>query len=151
MSYIIIPKYLSNNEIEILTSIANSSSGWQDGRQGTGYEKLSLKDNREVSDLILRSLVELHKIDDFWDAWILRYPDGAYIPPHKDEANMFGRRHTRLNAIIADPRAGGDFILNDERVGLGSACAIIFNPDEHEHSVTKVDGERLVFTVGCWV
>src|SRR3982750_3791869 len=63
---------------------------WQRGRQGTGYDKLLL-----VANPLLIP----------FDLYLLRFPDGTEIPPHKDPVT--GKRHYRLNIILKRPRAGG--------------------------------------------
>ncbi len=103
---------------------------WQSGRQGTGYDKLLL--------LVNPFLVP-------FDLYILRFPDGTEIPPHRDPVT--GKRHYRLNIILKRPRAGGEFICLDpifetKRIKL-------FRPDVSMHSVTKVQGgSRYVLSLG---
>jgi hypothetical protein len=99
---------------------------WQEGRQGTGYLKLKLFQN------------------NFMDAYILKFPKGSRVPPHKDPVE--GKKHYRMNLILRKGK-GGEFecketILNLSRLKL-------FRPDLNEHSVSEVtDGTRLLLSVG---
>ena len=105
---------------------------WQKGRQGTGYDKLLIL----VNPLLIP-----------FDLYLLRFPDGTEIPPHRDPVT--GRRHYRLNLILWKPRAGGEFVCEDpifetKRIKL-------FRSDLSTHSVTKVEGgTRYVLSLG-WV
>jgi hypothetical protein len=126
--------------------------GWERGRQETGY----LKSAVEVADplfaaLIARSLATLYPGPRHGhDAWLLRYPDGASIPPHVDPPLAAGARHARLNAIIAAPPAGGVLRLDGEVVELAPGDAVVFRPDRVRHEVSAVrGGERWVWSVGC--
>lgn len=105
---------------------------WQRGRQGTGYDKM----------LLLTAPWPLP-----FDSYIIRYPDGAEIPPHTDPVQ--NGRHYRLNLILKSPRSGGDFIC---ATPIYSSKKIkLFRPDTCEHSVTRVvGGSRYVLSVG-WV
>jgi hypothetical protein len=103
---------------------------WQRGRQGTGYDKLLL--------LVNPFLIP-------FDLYLLRFPDGTEIPPHRDPVT--GRRHYRLNIILKRPRAGGEFkceapIFETKRIKL-------FRSDLSLHSVTRVEGgTRYVLSLG---
>lgn len=150
-TYKIIKNHLSENEINTLIDISNTIIGWSNGRQGTGYKKLCVKYNESISELIKRSLNVISNVNDLWDAWIIKYPNNSFIPSHKDEASIFGMRHVRVNTILTLPKYGGDFILNNEKINLDVGTGIMFYPDDSEHSVSIVNGERLVFSVGCWI
>lgn len=105
---------------------------WQKGRQGTGYDKLLLL----VNPLLIP-----------FDLYLLRFPDGTEIPPHRDPVT--DKRHYRLNIILKRPISGGEFvcanpIFETKRIKL-------FRPDVSTHSVTKVQGgSRYVLSLG-WV
>lgn len=105
---------------------------WQRGRQGTGYDKMLLATGRWPLP---------------FDSYLLRYPDGAEIPPHTDPVQA--GRHYRLNIVLKSSPSGGDFvcaspIFSSKRVKL-------FRPDACEHSVTRVaGGSRYVLSLG-WV
>jgi hypothetical protein len=127
---------------------------FEPGRQGTGYLRLFIKDDPQLAPAIQRALGALNKPadDEFWDAYLLLYPLGAYIPPHLDEAAAFGKKHHRLNAIVRRAGLGGRFVLAEQHLPLDVADAVLFEPDEVRHSVTEVlAGERVVFSVGCWL
>ncbi len=105
---------------------------WQRGRQGTGYDKLLLLATPFVIP---------------FDLYLLRFPDGTEIPPHRDPVTS--KRHYRLNIVLMRPRAGGEFIcanpiFETKRIKL-------FRPDVSLHSVTQVQGgSRYVLSLG-WV
>ncbi len=105
---------------------------WEQGRQGTGYEKLLL--------LTARCPVA-------FDVYILRYRCGAFAPPHVDVA--VGGRHYRLNVLLWAAAAGGDFVC-DGATRRG-ARLVLFRPDRDSHSVSRVErGTRYVLSIG-WV
>jgi hypothetical protein len=105
---------------------------WQQGRQGTGYDKLLI--------LVNPFLIP-------FDLYLLRFPDGTEIPSHRDPVTE--RRHFRLNIILKRPRSGGEFSCQDpifetKRIKL-------FRPDLSLHSVSRVEGgSRYVLSLG-WV
>ena len=105
---------------------------WQEGRQGTGYEKLLLATSRWPLP---------------FDCYLLRYREGSEIPPHTDAVTA--GKHFRLNIVLKSPRSGGEFvcatpIYETERIKF-------FRPDACEHSVTRVvGGTRYVLSIG-WV
>ncbi|MBB3193872.1 hypothetical protein FHS28_001237 [Roseateles terrae] len=82
-----------------------------------------------------------------FDSYLIRYPDGSEIPPHKDPVQL--GRHYRLNVILKAPKSGGEFVCKDP-IYSGSRIKL-FRPDVSEHSVTRVaGGSRYVFSIG-WV
>ncbi len=103
---------------------------WRRGRQGTGYDKM----------LLLTAPWPIP-----FDTYLLRYPEGTEIPPHRDPVE--NRRHYRLNIVLKSPRSGGEFvcaapIFESRRIKF-------FRPDQCEHSVTRVvGGSRYVFSLG---
>lgn len=105
---------------------------WQRGRQGTGYDKMLL--------------LTAHWPIPF-DGYLIRYPDGSAIPPHRD--TVATGRHYRLNVILKSPQSGGEFVCGEP---IFSTKRIkLFRPDISEHSVTRVSGgSRYVLSVG-WV
>lgn len=153
----LLPGFMSPFEIAALASLGMAETHlWETGRQGTGYERLALRSLVDqdplyayLADRALRLIGAPH--ENHWDMWIIRYPDGSHIPPHKDEATVFGLRHRRLNALVRAPRAGGDFVADGQVVPLAVGDAVLFYPDETEHSVSKVDDVRLIFSVGAWL
>lgn len=123
------------------------------GRQGTGYDKLDVRSDPQLRDLIDRSLWALGYDAEqlHWDAWVLRYKEGASIPPHTDEAGVFGMRHHRLNAMVQAADLGGKLFMEKQGVAFPDGWALVFVPDVIEHAVTEVaEGTRLIWSVGCW-
>jgi hypothetical protein len=105
---------------------------WQRGRQGTGYDKLLLW----VNPFLIP-----------FDLYILRFPDGTEVPPHRDPVTA--RRHYRLNIILKRPRSGGEFLCEDPI--FETRRIKLFRPDVSVHAVTKVaGGTRYVLSLG-WV
>lgn len=153
----LLPDFLTPFEIDAMASLGMADTIlWETGRQGTGYERLALRSliahdslYGRLSDRALRLIGAPHA--NHWDMWIIRYPDGSHIPPHRDEATVFGLRHRRLNALVRAPRAGGEFVADGKVVPLAVGDAVLFYPDETEHSVSKVDDVRLIFSVGAWL
>ncbi len=123
---------------------------YEPGRIGTRYEK-ALVDNREdvrFRDLTKRALRALDVPEDHGhDCWIIRYPIGSYIPPHRDDA-PFGSAHWRLNALIQRDKHA-KFSIAGREVDLQERDAIVFEPSAYTHSVAEVfDCTRYVFSVG---
>lgn len=152
-----IPDFLTPFEIGALASLGMAETHlWEAGRQGTGYERLALRSLVDqdpvyayLADRALRAIGAPH--ENHWDMWIIRYPSGSSIPPHRDEAAIYGLRHRRLNALVRAPRAGGDFVVENKVFPLAVGDAVLFYPDDVHHSVTQVDDVRLVFSVGAWL
>jgi len=142
--------FLTAGEITALRALAGRD-GWKPGRQGTGYDILPLREVPEVADLVARGLALLGTpFEDYWDVYLIRYLDGASIPPHVDEA-QHDRRHRRINAVLEQADAGGELIVDGSRVALQVGDACLFYPDQERHEVTAVRGRRLLFSVGAWV
>lgn len=103
---------------------------WVKGRQGTGYDKM---------------LLATAPWPIPFDCYLLRFPNGSEIHPHKDPVSK--GRHFRLNIILKESGSGGQFlcanpIFETRRIKF-------FRPDISEHSVTKVSGgERYVLSFG---
>ena len=88
--------------------------------------------------------------EQLWDAYLIRYRDGAYVPPHIDPAEP-GRRHRRLNAMLSQATGGGALRIGGALVALSPGDAVVFYSDQEVHEVTRVTGTRLLFSVGVWV
>lgn len=105
---------------------------WQRGRQQTGYDKM----------LLLTAHWPLR-----FDSYLIRYPIGAAIPPHRDR--VVSGRHYRLNIVVRKSPGGGEFVCTAPI--FSSARIKLFRPDIAEHSVTRVEGgPRYVLSIG-WV
>lgn len=141
--------YLDSTTADALLAFGRScpAGAWSAGRQGTGYDKLDLTATPlpvDVAPLIERALAELGGPFVGHDVWLLRYPEGTHIPPHRDE-NGRGDHH-RLNVLLTGP---GALRLDGEPVELRAGDAIVFRPDQVNHSVDAVETERWVFSVGA--
>lgn len=105
---------------------------WDRGRQGTGYDKLLIAANPFVVP---------------FDVYLLRYPVGSHIPPHRDP--LPAGRHFRLNIVVRKSAAGGDFVCDNPI--YASKRINLFRSDISTHAVTTVEGRpRYVLSVG-WV
>lgn len=105
---------------------------WQLGRQGTGYEKC----------LLLTGLLPLP-----FDFYLLRYRPGHGIPPHRDPVP--GKRHYRINLVLAHGKEGGRFICDQTLVSRPRFH--FFRSDLATHSVEPMKaGTRYVLSLG-WV
>ncbi|MBB6523650.1 2OG-Fe(II) oxygenase [Pseudoteredinibacter isoporae] len=105
---------------------------WQKGRQNSGYDKMLL-------------------CGSYWplpfDVYLLRFPEGSEIPPHKDKVKS--GRHYRLNIVLKQAERGGEFYC--ESPIYENARIKFFRPDLSEHSVSKVEkGNRYLLSLG-WV
>lgn len=82
-----------------------------------------------------------------FDSYLIRYPEGSSVPPHKDPVQK--GKHYRLNVILKSPKSGGEFVCASPI--YASNRIKLFRPDACEHSVTPVQGgSRYVLSIG-WV
>jgi hypothetical protein len=103
---------------------------WIAGRQGTGYFK------QRIFEFTTR-LVGM-------DCYILKYPVGAFVPPHTDPVTDF--KHFRLNIVLKQAKRGGHLMFFKTRY---TGRFILFRPDAIEHSVSAVTlGTRYVLSIG---
>ena len=104
---------------------------WQQGRQGTGYNKIRLFESRRL----------------MCDCYLLYYPEGSEIPLHTDAVQA--GKHYRLNLMLKKAKKGGEFIC--ESPIFKGWRVFLFRPDVSPHSVTKIEsGYRVMLSVG-WV
>jgi hypothetical protein len=105
---------------------------WEKGRQNTGYDKLLIAVNPFVIP---------------FDCYLLRFPDGTEIPPHRDPIRA--GRHYRINIILKRTPSGGEFICAHPI--FQSSRINVFRSDTSTHSVSRVvGGTRYVLSIG-WV
>lgn len=148
--------FLSPTEQQMICDVADGHrADFEGGRQGTGYSKLDVKHSLILGPLIGRSLEVLgcSRSWDLWDAIIIRYDAGSFIPPHRDppieSAAEAGFRHFRLNSVVRQS-LGGVLRFEKQPVEMPLGWAVAFESDAIEHEVTPiVTGERLVWSVGC--
>ncbi len=100
---------------------------WERGRQHSGYDKLLLLGGRR------------------FDTYLLRFPVGSSIPPHRDPVD--GAGHLRLNLILVPARRGGEF--DCERAIVDRPRIKLFRSDLATHSVSTIEaGTRWVLSLG---
>jgi Rps23 Pro-64 3,4-dihydroxylase Tpa1-like proline 4-hydroxylase len=106
---------------------------WKEGRQGTGY----------FNKLLLQGKT--------WDCYLLKYPEGSFIPKHTDPVED-NKEHHRINFTFWRAKSGGQFVLHDRGLKiLGHQRFAHFRPDIEPHSVRRVnEGTRYVLSIG-WV
>lgn len=97
---------------------------WEDGRQGTGYQKMTLFSFSQL------------------DCHLIRYPHASYIPPHRDVNE--GYKTYRLNIKLK-----GEQDFYSESVVFQLGRVVLFRPDIATHYVPTVTDERLVFSIGA--
>ncbi|HEX4417422.1 MAG TPA: 2OG-Fe(II) oxygenase [Kofleriaceae bacterium] len=155
----ILPGFLSASEVAALRALAATPDGWVAGRQHSGYDILSLSTGspaRAAADplvdaLARRALAELGTpFEHYWDIYLIRYQDGAHIPPHVDEA-QHGKRHRRINAVLTSATRGGELRIDGRTIDLATGDAVRFFSDREVHEVSRVEGSRLLFSVGAWI
>lgn len=110
---------------------------WQQGKQGTGYEKLLI---------FATALIP-------FDLYLLRYKEGAGIPWHKDPTPGF--KHHRLNFSFGKYEGGYmNHIINNRtdpsrHYWRMTRRLYYFRPDLVEHCVQPViAGTRYVLSLG---
>lgn len=100
---------------------------WEQGRQESGYWKF----------LIARK-------EPLFDVYLLKYPEGAQIPKHRDP--VFGRRHYRCNILLKKAKLGGVFKC-DSCYRFGPI--VVFASDRCWHEVSRIEaGTRWVLSIG---
>lgn len=106
---------------------------WEDGRQGTGYEKLKLFNRWKFFSRFK------------WDLYILRYRVGAGVPQHLDPVP--DHKHYRLNIYLWNAKAGG--VPEHYDTICSNRFFTFFRPDLSLHRVTPVErGVRYVLSFG---
>jgi hypothetical protein len=144
--------FLSPDEVAALRAQASAMDGWTPGRQHTGYDILPLRSIMDrTAPLVTRGLALVGApFEDYWDVYFIRYANGAHIPPHTDPA-QHGRVHRRINAVLTQASEGGELMVAGITISLDVGDAVLFSPSGEEHSVSRVRGSRLLFSVGAWV
>ena len=146
----VLPGFLGPRDRVVVATMAHAATkrdAWEEGRQGTGYQKLNVVDSPTAARLVKKCLKMLGD-PMLYDAWVLRYPVGAEIPAHVDP-NIEGMCHVRINAIALGSE-GGVLYVDGAEVALDHGDAYVFRPDVMKHMVTKVErNERLVLSVGA--
>lgn len=105
---------------------------WQRGRQQTGYDTIKFME-------LYRPL--------HMDVYLIRYRQGAYIPPHRDPVSR--GRHYRMNITLKDAKRGGAF--DCEQLIWRCGRMVLFRSDLALHQVSQVElGSRYVLSVG-WI
>ena len=103
---------------------------WIKGRQNSGYDKLKIFVSKTLKA----------------DCYILRFNEGSYIKPHKDDVDDKYEHH-RLNIILKNAKIGGEFIC--ENVIYKNWFMNYFRPDIETHSVTEITkGCRYILSIG---
>ncbi len=98
---------------------------WQSGRLGTGYKKLKLARG------------------SFWDAWLLHFPKGSFVPPHTDPVK--GKKLYRLNILLfGQDNFRPKSMRNVYRLGPFT----LFRADLVKHHVSTTDRARFVLSIG---
>lgn len=106
---------------------------WEPGRQGTGYEKLQLINRWKYFSRFK------------WDLYLLRYPVGSGIPPHRDP--LPDHKHYRLNIYLWNAKYGG--VPEHDQTIISNRFFTLFRPDLYTHSVSNVvKGTRYVLSFG---
>jgi hypothetical protein len=104
---------------------------WEQGRQGTGYNKIKLFESKKWR----------------YDGYLLYYPEGSEIPSHTDP--VAAGRHYRLNIMLKKAKKGGEFICADPVFKCWRMS--LFRPDVSPHAVSRIErGYRIMLSIG-WV
>lgn len=164
---------LEAKRLEDLRRLGVQENTWVRGRQeGGGYFKLDVREYCDfrtmpwlsvVADTVRGMLPEFSGApwEDHspWDAYLLYYPAGSNVQEHLDPAPKEGYRHIRANVVVTAPTGGGELVISArsgcrERyyaIILGESEAVVFEPSDCYHQVSRVLSPRLVFSVGALV
>ncbi len=152
------PAFLPAPARTLLAALAGDPSVsilWAGGRQESGYAKLDLRAKEIPQALIapfapLMATIRTSFGVNFtgWDAYLLRFPEGSSVPPHRDP--IAHGEHLRFNGLVRAPMPGSGILRFEDQVfELSEGDAVCFRPDKVTHRVSRVIGERLVLSVGC--
>lgn len=151
--------FLTEKERRLLQDLGSELHDWEEGRQGTGYFKLDIREYTTYGTLpwlqavVSKATSELEIGFSDFDAWLLYYPPGTEIPRHLDPAPP-GKRHKRLNAVVVGD-SGGNLLLErmhtTKEVVVPEGSAVIFSPSETRHAVSRVKNQRLILSIGAFV
>lgn len=109
---------------------------WEQGRQGSGYEKILL--TKYFKPFVFQ-----------FDFYLLRFKPGSHIGWHVDPVSK-GLQHYRANLFIRQAKRGGVFKLKGKAL-VDLPFLQIFRPDIQLHCVTEIEeGTRYVLSLG-WV
>lgn len=142
----VIRGFLDRDEVAAISAFADRLA-YYPGRQGTGYEKSPVGQLfKWVQDRCLAAMGLGPDVP--CDRYVVRYPAGAFIPPHKDDAPL-AREHWRVNALVEEGEGGG-LVVEGLEVELSVGDAYVFRPDLLLHEVRPVTaGRRVIWTVGA--
>lgn len=118
---------------------------WEEGRQGSGYRKLTLAFSKRFN----------------FDCYLIEIGEGVEVPTHRDPSPE-GYEHHRYNFTLRFPEKGGETYIDITRSIEGSEStspvlrqfpivgrSYLFRPDLWWHGVTKVEkGKLLLFSFG---
>lgn len=103
---------------------------WINGRQNTGYKKITFLSSKFLIP---------------YDLHLLKFEKGSFIPNHIDSVD-YGK-HYRVNIILKNAKKGGNFICKNPI--FETKRIKFFRPDISEHSVSEViEGNRYVLSFG---
>lgn len=155
LTFLIVENVLLPPEREYLIRTYRNAEGYEPGRQETGYEKLNVVGDEKLQSLIRHSVRRLHPaqprgdVELTVDAWVLRYREGSFIPPHRDPSPGEGFVHARMNYMLLEPDEGGELYVEGRLEKMHFHYAYLFRPDLLEHEMKPITkGMRLVFSVG---
>jgi len=112
-------------------------------RRSYRFEWIGSRPEVRADPTYRRALAALGYRGEVTDAFLAHYSHGQGVAPHTD-----AHRLRRLNVLLVAPRAGGELTIDGEVAPLGVGDGVIFEPSRQMHSVSPVDGERLVWSVG---
>lgn len=150
--YRMLPGFLTQGEQTFLLELAARATGWHDGRQGGGYQKLPLA-GRQAGWLeeLTRRCLQVCATPGLlgWDRYLLNYPPGSGVPGHRDPPLQGSALHVRLNAVVRQRGPGDRLLLAGQPITLAERDALVFRPDLLEHEVRAAPHERLLWSFGC--
>lgn len=91
-----------------------------------------------MARVINRSLLDVRRLT----INLVTYPQGHRVMRHNDP--MGSGRYYKLNIVLKKPRQGGVF----EADGTLFDRIVLFRPDLHEHSVSRIEqGKRVLLSI----
>ena len=108
---------------------------WEEGRQLTGYYKMPLVLSRWPIP---------------FDWHLVGFPEDSFIDAHTDPIDE--GKHFRLNIELKKADFGGYFLCDAIKQGFCKRFwrFTLFRPDLCSHSVSRVEGTRLILSIG-WI
>ena len=77
----------------------------------------------------------------YWGDFILNFPAGQKLWPHRDSHGEHSNFELRFNTMIQKPENGGVYTINEKEYHLEEGDIIVFAPFHNTHETSQIDKE----------